>query len=178
MLNHFVGVGAVGVYNLAMRMLGLPISFIGGAISNVFQQRATDDYYKYGNYNTIFKKVLKTLILVSILPTILFMAFGENIIVFVFGQEWKMAGKIISILAPVFALKLINSPLSYGFFIHKLQNIDFILSIILFVCTFTLMKIMFDCGFKYITVITGYSIFFSLTYILLIFLNYSLSTKA
>ena len=59
MLNAYAGPAVVGVYNLSTRMLGLPIQLIGGAISTVFQQKATDDYNSTGTCRPIFIKTFK-----------------------------------------------------------------------------------------------------------------------
>ena len=177
MLTTFSGLASVSEYSLANRILGLPSQFIGGAISTVFQQKATEDFHKYGNYKTIFLKILKLLVLLMIVPLILFTCFGEQLFTLVFGLQWSNAGRIAAILAPVFALRLINSPLSYGFYIHKLQVMDFIFAIVFIVGTYFTMLLLFNKGFDYIKAITGYSILVSIIYVFLILINYKLSNK-
>ncbi len=135
MLNHFVGVGAVGVYNLAMRMLGLPISFIGSAISNVFQQRATEDFHQTGSCRGIFIKTFKSLALISILPTILILLLGPELFQWTFGNNWREAGVYAQILIVMMMLKLIVSPLSYTFFIVGKLHLDFVFHIGILVTT-------------------------------------------
>lgn len=127
MLNHFVGVGAVGVYNLAMRMLGLPISFIGAAISNVFQQRATEDYHRTGSCRGIFIKTFKSLALISIIPTIVILLFGPDLFQWAFGDTWREAGVYSQLLVIMIMLRLIVSPLTYVIIISQKLHISLIL---------------------------------------------------
>jgi O-antigen/teichoic acid export membrane protein len=61
MLSAYAGPAVVGVYNLCVRMIGLPIQLVGGAISQVFQQKATEDYNTTGNFRNVFVKTFKTL---------------------------------------------------------------------------------------------------------------------
>ena len=85
MLNQYAGAGAVGVYNLAVRMLGLPIQFIGNAISTVFQQRAAKDYKETGSCRNIFLKTFKTLGVISLVPVIIILSFGPTLFSTIFG---------------------------------------------------------------------------------------------
>lgn len=126
MLDHFVGVGAVGVYNLTMRMLGLPISFIGGAIGSVFQQRATEDYRLTGSCRGIFITTFKSLALISIIPTILILLFGPELFQWAFGDNWREAGVYSQLLVVMIMLRLIVSPLTYVFSIVGKLQLDFI----------------------------------------------------
>lgn len=177
LLNSFVGAGAVGDYNLAIRMLGLPIQFIGGAISTVFSQEATRKYNLYGEYKEIFLKTLKSLILISIVPVLILTFFSTEIFTFFFGEKWLKAGIIAGIMAPLFALKLINSPLSYGFYIHKLLKLDLLATATLGVGTYLIFHQLLTANYEHITVIKIYTIFYCLIYILMILINYKLTKR-
>jgi O-antigen/teichoic acid export membrane protein len=165
MLNHFVGVGAVGVYNLAMRMLGLPIGFVGIAISNVFQQRATEDYHRTGSCRAIFMKTFKTLAMIAIIPTIIILLFGPDLFQWAFGDNWREAGVYAQILIVMMMLKLIVSPLSYTFFIADKLQLDFIFHAGILVSTAFFLFI----GLIFFDLNTGL-IFFSITYSLWYFI--------
>ena len=177
MLNHFIGVGAVGVYNLAMRMLGLPISFIGGAIGNVFQQRATEDYHRLGNCSSIFIKTLKSLTLISIVPTITILFFGPNLFRWAFGANWQEAGVYAQILIIMMMLKLIVSPLSFTFFIADKLKLDFIFHIGILVTTAGALFI----GLSFFELKIGLLFFclsYSMWYLVYLYLGYKFSKNA
>lgn len=165
LLNHFAGISAVGVYNLAIRMLGLPVSFIGGAISTVFQQRASEDYNKTGSCRAIFVKTLKSLSLISVAPTLMIIFFGPQLFGFAFGETWREAGVYAQLLIVMMILRLIASPLSYTFFIAGKLKLDFIFHIGIMLTTSLALYI----GLYYFSIEVGLFLF-SLTYSLWYFL--------
>jgi O-antigen/teichoic acid export membrane protein len=174
MLNHFVGVGAVGLYNLAMRMLGLPISFVGGAIGNVFQQRATEDFLRTGSCRGIFIKTFKSLALISIIPTVVILTFGPDLFEWAFGHNWRDAGVYSQILIIMMMLKLIVSPLSYTFFIAGKLQLDFIFHIGILSTT----TLFFYLGLAYFDLKVGlllFSILYSFWYMVYLFIGYKYS---
>jgi O-antigen/teichoic acid export membrane protein len=126
MLSTYAGAGAVGVYNLTVRVLGIPINLISSAFGEVFRQRASEDYYKLGNCISIFRKTLKTLLAISILPFTLLAFLGPALFAFVFGAEWREAGEYAQVLAFLYLLRMIVRPLTYTFFIYQKQREDFI----------------------------------------------------
>lgn len=172
MLNSFVGPAAVGVYNLAMRMLGLPIQFIGGAISTVFQQRATEDYNKTGSCRPIFIKTLKTLSLIAIVPTLVVLFFGPDLFALVFGEKWREAGIYAQILVIMLSSKLIVSPLSYLFFIAKKQREDFLWHIWMLVSNSVIFYFMLDLDFAVEMVLLAFSVNYTIIYLIYILRSY------
>jgi O-antigen/teichoic acid export membrane protein len=125
MLNSFIGPASVGLYNLSMRILGLPIQFVGVAISTVFQKKAIEDFNNTGSCRGIFIKTFKSLVLISIAPTFVVLFFGPDLFQFIFGENWREAGVFAQILIVMVMLKLIVSPLSYTFFIAGKIKLDF-----------------------------------------------------
>ena len=172
MLNSFVGPAAVGVYNLAMRMLGLPIQFIGGAISTVFQQRATEDYNNTGSCRPIFLKTLKTLSLIAVVPTLVELLFGPDMFALVFGEKWREAGIYAQILVIMLSSKLIVSPLSYLFFIAKKQKEDFIWHIWMLISNSIVFYIMLKLEYKVEMVLLAFSLNYTLIYLIYIIRSY------
>lgn len=126
MLSSFVGPGAVGVYNLTIRMLGLPIQLIASAIGTVFRERAAKDFNTIGNCREIFKKTLKTLSSVSVVPFSILALFGPAIFAFIFGEPWRDAGVFARILSIMFFFKLIVPPLAFTFILKNKQREDFV----------------------------------------------------
>lgn len=176
MLNYFIGVGAVGVYNLAMRILGIPIGFIGSAISNVFQQRATEDYHATGSCRPIFIKTLKSLVVISILPTIIVLIFGPELFQWTFGEKWRDAGVYAQIFIIMMMLKLIVSPLSYTFFIVGKLKLDFVFHIGILISTSFFLII----GLKYYNVniaLLSFGITYSVWYIIYLVKSYEFTIK-
>lgn len=176
MLNHFVDIGAVGVYNLAMRMLGMPVNFIGGAISHVFQQKATEDYHRTGSCRPIFIKTLRSLALISVIPTIFVFLLGPELFEWGFGEKWREAGVYAQILIVMMMLKLIVSPLSFTFYISGKLKLDFIFHIGILITTSGLMYL----GLKYYNLNIGimlFSLAFSLWYIIYLITSFKYTAR-
>lgn len=131
MLSKYFGTVSVGHFNLSNRMLGMPVSLISGSVSEVFRQRASEDYKNTGSCEKIFLKTLMTLFLISIIPFTIIFLFGPQIFSFVFGIQWIDAGKFAQVMAILFFFKFTISPLTYVFFISQKQKIDLIIQVIL-----------------------------------------------
>jgi O-antigen/teichoic acid export membrane protein len=154
LIGIFFSSTLVGIYALTNRVLVSPIYLIAKSVGDVFRQRATEDYNKNGNCRSIYLKTFISLSLLSFPPFLILFLFGEDLFGFIFGNRWIQAGRIAEILAPMFFLKFISSPLSYVFYIAEKQNINLIGQFILFVFTiasiflgkhFNSIDILFSC---------------------------------
>lgn len=109
-LSHYYPTSIVGQYALAVRIVSMPINFIGTSVGQVFFQsisNKSDDIIK-----DQFKSTLVKLSLLAIIPCLILLWFGPLLFGFVFGTEWTSSGLIASILIVPYALRLIVSPLS------------------------------------------------------------------
>ena len=175
MLSMYAGPAVVGVYNLCVRMLGLPVQLIGGAIGEVFRQKATQDYNESGNFNAIFKKTLKTLALISIAPTLIILFWAPEIFSFVFGVKWLESGIIAQFLVVYIMMKLIVSPLSYAIFIANKLHIGLLKNIITLVFMYLIFYFGFKFEYNYINVLTVFGITYALFDFIYLFYLYKLS---
>ncbi|RYY92945.1 MAG: hypothetical protein EOO11_20540, partial [Chitinophagaceae bacterium] len=93
MLKRFLPTATeAGYFSMTNRVLGMPLTFVSSAISEVFRQRAADDYHSTGTCRPIFLKTARTLALTGILPFLLLFLFGPQLFSFVLGSEWAEAG--------------------------------------------------------------------------------------
>lgn len=164
MLSRFVGPSAVALYNLSSRMLGLPISLISNAISEVFRQRAAHDYNEHGNCRPIFLKTFKTLALVSIIPALVIVFFGPELFAFFFGEKWREAGVYSQILIVLFTARMVVSPLTYMYFVAQRQREDFIWHIWMLISNFCIFYGLLSNGYEALTVIWGFVINYTIIY--------------
>ncbi len=176
MLSTFTTPGTVGIYNLTVRMLGLPAQLIGGAIGEVFKQKATEDYNRTGQFREIFVKTFKNLSLFTIVPIIIILLWAPSLFAFLFGLEWRQSGEFARILVWLYMAKLIVSPLSYSFFLKKKLRQDLIWHIwmlisntFIFYITFTFFAIDEE------SVLTIFSINYIIIYIIYIYNSYNFS---
>lgn len=132
LLSAFFSSTVVGYYALGMMVLQLPSSLIGGAISQVFFQRAAESKFS----NTLSKIVETTflrLVMIAALPLTLLSITGKDIFIVTFGASWAEAGVYVQILAPWIFLVFITSPFSTIFSILEKQSNLLIFNMVLFV---------------------------------------------
>ncbi|MFA7273240.1 MAG: oligosaccharide flippase family protein [Crocinitomicaceae bacterium] len=112
----------VGVFSLSLRILLAPMNFIGGAISQVFYQEASDRYNQDKPLMPLVNRTLKqTGLLISVVLLVL-LFFGPQLFAFVFGERWREAGVYAQILSPWVCLDFVRAPLSQIPLIFKQQN--------------------------------------------------------
>jgi O-antigen/teichoic acid export membrane protein len=174
-LSMTFGPPLVGLYNLCVRMLGLPTQLIGNALSTVFRQRAVEDCNENGEFKSIFVKTLKTLVLLSLPMIALIVFFGPELFGFVFGNEWQASGEIASVLILLFALKMIASPLSYAYYIRERLVENTILHSYILISTLIIFYIAKEIDLDYIPTLITYSLNYSFVYFVYIFRSHQFS---
>lgn len=172
-LSAFAGKSEVGYFNLSNRILGLPITFIGSAISDVFRQRASSDFAKTGNCYYIFIKTFRTLAKTSIVPFSILAIFAPQIFSLAFGPIWHEAGVYTRYLCIFYLLRFIISPLSYLFYIGGRQIEDLILNGYLFITSYLILTYFLKKTI-YLALLV-YSINYSLVYFYVFFRTLKMS---
>jgi O-antigen/teichoic acid export membrane protein len=127
LLSSFAGAVEVGHYNVANRLLGLPISFISGSVSEVFKQKAAEDYTREGTSRRIFVRTFTALAAMAVVPFLLLVAFAPSALAFALGESWREAGQYCRILGVLFFLRFTVSPLTVMYVIAQRLREDFVL---------------------------------------------------
>lgn len=112
-LSHLFGATASGYYSLTQRILGMPVSFVAGAVGDVFRQKASAIYTSQNSCEDIFVKTFKSLSSISIPLALSLFLFAPDLFALAFGESWREAGVYSRILVPIYLLKFIAHPLSY-----------------------------------------------------------------
>lgn len=175
-INSRFGADAGGVYALALRIIGGPISLLGAAVLDVFKRRAATAFRENGHCRVEYRQ---TFLLLGAAG--LALAFGiwfaaEWFFAFAFGEPWREAGTVALWLAPMFALRFVASPLSYIFYIVGAQRTDLVWQFAL-LCM-TLITMIWSADFQ--TSVVAYSAGYSGLYIvyLLMSAHYSRGARA
>lgn len=126
LLNNSYSVVLVGYYLLTQRILAIPIVLVSTAIGDVFRQAASEQFIKNGCCEILYVEVFKKLLFISFLPFLILYFSAPWLFGVVFGPEWQKSGEIAQILAPMFFLQFVSSPLSCMFVIAEKQNLDLI----------------------------------------------------
>lgn len=125
-----LAVGAeAGFLMLAMRLLSAPMGLIGGSVAQVYLAEAPEKYHK-NELKDFTSKTTITLAKVGIIPLLLVGIISPFIVPFIFGEEWRRTGILISWMAPWFFMQFITSPISMSLHITNNQRIAMFLQVI------------------------------------------------
>ena len=108
----FYGAHTGGLFAFAQRLIGAPVALLVLAVSQVFVAEAADRVRTgSADLGALFRRTLRQLALV-VAPLMLALAIAAELLVgTVFGDEWHEAGTYILILAPLYTMQLLSSPL-------------------------------------------------------------------
>lgn len=124
LLSAFFAPAVVGFYSLGFRLLQLPMSFIGGSISQVFYQRAsraTSD----GTLNVLVENVFRMLVIIGMFPILILTIVGSDVFTVIFGSAWTEAGVYAQILSLWAFIWFISSPLSTIYLVVEEHHFGF-----------------------------------------------------
>jgi O-antigen/teichoic acid export membrane protein len=165
------GALAAGLFALTQRVLAAPISLLAASILEVFKRQAVHDFQTLGNCRDAYRYTFKALLLLGMGPSLILFLYSPELFSLVFGEAWRPAGELGRILAPLFFLNFIASPLSYVFFVAGKQKRELGWQVTLFVVTITafVMPESLDQS------VLWYSIGYSLLYLVYLYMSYQCS---
>ncbi|MCR9014770.1 lipopolysaccharide biosynthesis protein [Aquiflexum gelatinilyticum] len=135
LLAYFFNSGTVGFFSLTQRVIGIPIKLVTSSTSEVFKQKASEEYNLKGNCKKSFFDTFSFLLTVSILPTIIIVAFSPFLFELVFGPEWIEAGVYARYLSIMFFFRFCISPLGFTLMISQKQKWNLIWQSFLLIVT-------------------------------------------
>lgn len=134
----------VGFYTLVQRVMLIPTSIIGRAISQVFFQHMRDSI----KINTAKQKFNETLIMLIFVSSIIFLFlffYIKDIFIFIFGEDWKDAGNIAKLLIPLFFTQFIRSSINTVTMLYQKQKEQMIINLVMLL----ILLIIFFCSYFY-----------------------------
>lgn len=126
LLSALFNTTAAGFFTLTQRVMAAPMSLVASALGDVFRQEASQAYIHQGNCEEIYKKTLKRLLLISVVPFVIFFFVAPELFSLIFGAQWRVAGEYAKILTPKFFFDFVVGPLSAMFLIAEKQRLDLI----------------------------------------------------
>lgn len=123
--SKYFGLEAAGFYAFANRMISTPLSMIHTAVSQVFFQSFAQAVTEDPSHAKAKKTLLHTwgmMAAVIITPLLVTWVWGPELFSWVFGSQWSEAGRIASLLAPMFFFFYISAPTSSSYLALKLQH--------------------------------------------------------
>lgn len=117
----------VGLYGMAIKILGVPVTILSLGLSKIFMQKANDHYIAYGSFRELLLKFSLILIALSTVVYIPFYFINDELISKILGVEWISTMQIIKIILPLFFIRLIVSTISLAVIVFEKQHIELML---------------------------------------------------
>lgn len=174
-LGWIGAVAAVGAFSRARQLLSLPVGLVGGAVGQVFRQRAAADIAARGTCLPIYRKTLLALLLLGTPPVLLLMVAAPPLFEIFLGPNWREAGDVARVIAPLLLLQLVCSPLSSMFYIRAAQKEDFCLQTTFALLTIALVSALVAAGMSPLHVVVGYTLSQSIMYAAYLLRSYQLA---
>lgn len=127
-MSPFFAPQLIGYYTYATRLLNAPTGMYSNALGQVYFKIATHTDTKIVKSTTI--KICITTFFIGFVPTILFLLFGQDIFLHLFGTEWQTAGKVAQHLILWYFAGVIVSPISSILDIKYKLKFEFIYNLI------------------------------------------------
>ncbi|HHY0278988.1 TPA: type 8 capsular polysaccharide synthesis protein Cap8K [Staphylococcus aureus] len=162
----------VGIYGMAIRVLGIPVTIISLGLSKIFMQQASDYYIEYGNFRNLLLKFSSILVIVSIILYVPLYLFSEELVNILLGHSWVDAITVIKIVIPLFVIRLIVSTVSLSVIVLQKQQLELILQALFLIgttATFVISKMLNLTFLNFVSIntvvlIVSYMIFFIALY--------------
>ena len=122
LIPYLFGLAETGQYFLAYRLLVLPASLVGAAVSQVFFGEAAQRKDDPRRLRDLALNATVALMVFSIPVYLMVVVAGPTVISVIFGPQWQMAGDFSRILAPWLMVWSVASPISALLLIGKRQR--------------------------------------------------------
>lgn len=120
-LSSQYGMQYAGLFTMASSLLSIPINFVGGAMGQVFIQRASIAK-NAKNISSISMRAYLMLLKIGIFPIALISIFAPPLFSFFLGERWGASGIYAIVLVPFIAYRFAFSPLSMLYLILDKQE--------------------------------------------------------
>jgi O-antigen/teichoic acid export membrane protein len=136
LLAIYYGANETGSYALVVRVISVPMQFVGDAFQKVLYQRAADEANRCGAPGASVTRTLASLLGLAAIPSVFLVLFGSFFFRWAFGTPWTLAGEMASCVAPMVFLNLVVCPLYPLFSIQRKQRTLFYLQVAKLVLSF------------------------------------------
>lgn len=175
-LNKIFGAVTTGYYTMSDKILGSPIWLVTSAVGDVFRQEASEQFRTKGSCFEIFKKTVKTMFLIGIIPFGLLFVFSPYVIPFLLGAEWEPVGDYIRIFSVMYFIRFIVRPVSFVVYILRKQNINVVFQALNLFSTVLAFVIGFYTKDLYLCLIS-WSILSSIGYLVVLSFSYKFAKE-
>ncbi|MBR8842460.1 oligosaccharide flippase family protein [Pseudoalteromonas sp. JC3] len=131
MLEFLFSTNIVGQYSLANRVLMTPLMLVGTGLSQVFFKHFSEKVASQECILVDFYRIWLSSLAICIIPATLVYIFAEPVSQFIFGEQWSVAGQIISLLIFPIILNFCINLVSSSHAVLRLQHLALYFSILM-----------------------------------------------
>jgi len=175
LLSRVFSISILGFYSLIFRILTLPSTLIGSSISQVYFEESTRQKKLYGNNKNIFLATMKKLFIISALVYFPMYLYIKELVVFVFGSDWRISGEIAYILIPLMFIRFISSIMNSTLTTYEKQKSALLINLSLALMVIVLFLVTYINDFDIYTFFYMYMIVMSILYTLYLVYYYYLA---
>lgn len=131
LISLFFSMSTLGHYTIVQRVLGVPSTLLGTAVSQVFFNQSADEKKLSGHVIKTLKYTLLKLFFIGLIIFSFIFFISEDLFALVFGEEWKIAGVYAKILIPLFFIRFVVSSISSVEIVMEKQNLGLVFNLLL-----------------------------------------------
>ncbi len=175
LISSIFSITTLGFYSLTQRIVGIPARVIGSSFSQVYFQKASQEFNDKGTTEIIFIKTLKKLVVISIPIFLILFLVAEPVFAFVFGEEWRISGTYAKFLIPMAAVRFVSSSLSNTLSVHQKQQFGLYINLLLLITTVSIFLIGDSMHLRFIDTLKIFILFMSVEYIVFLIVYWQIS---
>ena len=122
--------GTTGQLGLALMTLALPMTLLGHTTSKAYYAEiASLGRKRPEEVRMVTRAVIKRLLVLSLAPALVLLAFGEGLFALAFGAQWALAGELAAILAVYLLFQFTHAPASHLLALFERQRLLLMLNV-------------------------------------------------
>jgi O-antigen/teichoic acid export membrane protein len=134
--TSFSGAQSAGLFSRSRQILGLPITYIGSSVAEVYRQKASDLFRTNpAGLRPLFFKTIGSLTAISVIPFMVGVVYSPQLFAWLFGEPWRQAGVFTQYLAIMYFFKFVISPVTFNFMLAGRQREDLVLHVLILLTT-------------------------------------------
>ncbi|WP_312026104.1 lipopolysaccharide biosynthesis protein [Listeria booriae] len=173
LLMRFYGSEVAGYYALTQKAIGIPITLIGIALSQVFYSEVANKFSTerraiYHLYTMLIRKIM----IFAVPAIVLLILVAPAIFSLVFGEAWRVSGEFAQLVSGLFLGQLIFMPISQVLYATGHQKTQLAWDVGRCIVVFVGMLGLYQFGFSIETVLLYFGCTMGLSYFVLGFLGW------
>lgn len=130
-LGYYFNLNVAGAYFFTIKIVQVPAMFIGSSFRQVFYQEVSYLKEKIKDVFNLYIKTTSILFFIILIPALIIFLFGEDMFIFIFGNQWSLAGKFASYMFLWYGSNVITGPARSLFLVYEKQKMVFYIDLIL-----------------------------------------------